>query len=200
MSIEFDKMTESVLASLMGVPSVPDASIYMASMSTQYGGLGIQNPRATAIPSFVINVKRCLGYVNNGVWVGHNHPTVTLPNSITSLWASPETSTSTTLKLFYKYLPSIESICVSESVPNKRDFFLNRSSVNTCRERIKAEVGNKTRRYIKIAWELNKDKSSLDNFTDILHPNLAQGLLDMPRLDENNRLDNQIFSIMFYNF
>ena len=194
MCVEFDKMTENVLASLMGVPSIPDASIYMASMATQFGGLGIQNPRATAIPSFVINVKRCLGYINNGVWIGHNHPTFTLPNSITSIWASPESSPSTTLKLFYKYLPSIESICVSDLVPNKRDFFLNKSSVNTCRERIKEAVGNKTRSYIKIAWELNKDKPSLDNFTDILHPNLAQGLLDMPRLDNNNRLDNQIFS------
>jgi len=196
MSRGFDKMTDEVLSSLMAVSSIPDASIYMASMGTQYGGLGIQNPRATAIPSFVINVKRCLGYVNNGVWVGHNHPTVQLPSSISSIWSSPETSPSTTLKLFYKYLPSIESICVSDQVPNRRDFFLNKSSINTCRERIKEEVGNKTRRYIKIAWELNKDKSNLDNFTDILHPNLAQGLLDMPRLDENNRLDNQIFSIM----
>ena len=42
MSRGFDKMTDEVLSSLMAVSSIPDASIYMASMGTQYGGLGIQ--------------------------------------------------------------------------------------------------------------------------------------------------------------
>jgi len=84
---------------------------------------------------------------------------------ITSLWRHRPK-----LRLPTSIFQSIESICVSDSVPNKRDFFINRSSINTCRERFKEAVGNKT-----WEWELNKDKSSLDNFTDILHPNLAQG-------------------------
>ena len=185
-----------MLSSLTGNTSIPDTSIFLASMATQYGGLGIQNPRATAIPSFVINVKRCLGYVNNGVWVGHNHPTVQLPQSISSIWSSPETSASKTLQLFYKYLPQIESICVSNQVPNRRDFFLNKSSINTCRERIKEAVGQNTRGYVKLAWQHFKQKSSLANFSDILHPNLAQGMLDMPRLNEKYHLENDVFSIM----
>lgn len=196
MSHRFDNMTNNLLSTLSGVPSIPDASIFMASMATKYGGLGIQNPRATAIPSFVVNIKRCLGYINNGVWVGHNNPTVQLPSSILTLWSKPESSTSKTFQLFYKYLPSIERICVSDQVNNRRDFFINRSSINTCRDRIKEEVGIKTREYIQYSWKLLKQRSSLANFTDILHPNLAQGLLDLPRINEKNRIDNQTFTIM----
>ena len=73
-----------------------------------------------------------------GVWIGHNRKTVRLPSHMTDLYKDWETSNSKTFQIFNKYRMQIANICVHPAVKGDQwEHSLLKSSINTCRERIK---------------------------------------------------------------
>ena len=189
---EFSDMVNSFLATLLLRNDLPAHAQMIASMSTNSGGLGIQHPRCTAIPSCVLTVKRCIEYTSKGVWVGKIHDRVTLPSTITALYKDWETSESPIFHIFRTYSTPIMKVCVHDSVDDREEHFMFHSSVNTCKERIRDEAGRRIRNDTlpNLLGEIAKIK--LD---EILEPKTSKSLLDMPRAEASNRQSNIIFEL-----
>ena len=73
-------------------------------------------------------------------------------------------------------------------------FFLFNSSVNTCRTRIKETFSRFTR--AKVEHDLREDPISLSQLDDILNPSMSKGMMELPRIDPENRLPNDNFQIL----
>ena len=76
----------------------------------------------------------------------------------------------------------------------KLDHFLTKSSMNTCRERLKLAGAARTK--LQLETVLQTDKDSLDQLEDLLDHKLSYSLVDMSRLLPSNRRPNQDFSVM----
>ena len=86
-------------------------------------------------------------------------------------------------------------MCVSDEFEgDKAEFFINKSGINTCRERISLEAGRRTK--ILVKHELRDDMDSLIQLEDLLDPKMSSALLDMSRLDINARRKNDNFTVM----
>lgn len=194
MATEFTAMIDKVISSITNRPFIPNHALLISSMSPKAGGLGIQHPRSAAIPTFMLNTRRCLQYVTEGVWIGPTDPLITLPTTITNLYTDWRSSSSHTFQIFAKYLDETVDICVSEQVENKVEFFLTKSSINTCRERIRMAAASRTK--IILEFELKDDKASLDQLEDLLEPKMSAALLDMGRLNPTHRRKNEDFTTM----
>lgn len=189
---EFSTMVNSFIADLLSRDDLPCHAQLIASMSTNQGGLGIQHPRCTAIPSCIMTTKRCIEYTSKGVWVGKVHDRVQLPPTITSLYQNWKDSASPVFKIFNKYSTSISNVCVHESVDNRFDHFMFHSSPNTCKERIRDEAARRIRQDTLPNLLGDIAKLKLD---EILEPKTSKALLDMPRIDASNRQPNVIFEL-----
>lgn len=195
MAADFNGMIDGVLSSITRRDSVPDHALLISTMATQAGGLGIPHPRSTTIPAFMLNLKRSLQYVHEGVWIGCTDPLVTLPCTITDLYSDWQTTNQAlTFRVFRKYLEPIAHICVSEQVDDRIGFFLSKSSTNTCRERLRLAAASR----IKIILEsvLEDDMPSLIQLEDILEPKTSYSLLDIGRTLIKNRRPNDDFTTM----
>jgi hypothetical protein len=194
----FDDMTSDFIGKLTRNESLPNHSLLISSMATRAGGLGIQNPTSSAIPTLILTTKRNIQYATEGVWIGDTMPVVPLPPAITALYSNWKTSSFRLFTLFRKYSPEICDICVKSTNTtgntDKMDFFIYQSSLNTCRERIKMAAA--TRKKIMVEKELENDKASLDQLEDILEHKLSYSLVEMSRLQPNSRRKNEDFTIM----
>ena len=82
------------------------------TISDDKGGLGLQHPRCTAIPTLVLNMKRCIKYSSQGVWVGCTSDPLKLHTAITSLFAKWKTSQNPAFQIFRRYAYDISQTCV----------------------------------------------------------------------------------------
>ena len=195
MTDKFTDMIEEMISNITSRPSIPRHSRLIATMSVSSGGLGLQHPISAAIPTFILQTKRNLQYMNQGVWVSDTLPPVPLPPHITSLFTDWKTSTAHTFEIFRLYYSDIADICVSDEFDgDKNDFFINKSGINTCRERISKEAGRRTKLLVK--REFRDDMDSLIQLEDLLDPKMSMSLLDMSRLNANNRRGNNDFTTM----
>ena len=194
MAAEFTGMIDRVVSNITNRPSVPTHALLIASMSTTRGGLGIPHPRSTSIPTFMLTTRRCLQYATDGIWIGLTDPTIPLPHTITRLYSDWRSSSSHTFQVFAKYLPDIANTCVSEQVADRVEFFLHKSSINTCRERLRIAAASLTTPLLE--YELRDDKASLDQLEDLLEPKMSASLLDMGRLNPAHRRQNDDFTTM----
>ena len=194
MVTSFTNMLDSTIAEITRQPTLPHHSSLIASLPTRHGGLGLPHPSTQAIPNFILTTKRSISYGINGIWIGHCHPLVQLPFSIHSLYDNWRSSQLTPFTIFRQYYPALRNICVSERMPNQDDFFLFRSSLNTCRERINNATTKTTLRLLRTA--LADDQSALNQLDDILCPHMSTSLVDMPRSNPANRRRNEDFSLM----
>ena len=195
MTDKFTDMIEEMISDITSRQSIPRHSRLIATMSVSSGGLGLQHPIDSAIPTFILQTKRILQYMTQGVWVSDTLPLVPLPPHITSLFTDWKSSNAHTFQIFRKYYPSIADVCVSDEFEgDKNEFFLNKSGINTCRERISKEAGLRTKIILK--REFRDDMDSLIQLEDLLDPKMSMSLLDMTRLDANNRRKNDDFTTM----
>jgi hypothetical protein len=144
MADAFSDMIDKVLSAVTRRPSIPAHAHLIAIMSTKAGGLGIPHPRSTAIPTFILNTKRCIQYATDGIWIDQTTPKITLPYYITNLYSNWETSDAHLFQVFRKYIKPISNICVSELVDDDPvEHFIHKSSLNNCRERIKLKAASR---------------------------------------------------------
>ena len=193
MADEFTKMIDKVIGSVTRRPSIPAHAHLIATMSTKAGGLGIPHPRSTAIPTFIITTKRCIQYATDGIWIDQTTPHILLPYYITNLYTNWETSEAQLFQAFRKYVKPISNICVSELVDDDPvQYFIHKSSLNTCRERTKSKAASRIKRLLE--YILQNDKPSLDQLEDILEFKMSYSLLDLPR--QLSQRKNEDFSLM----
>jgi hypothetical protein len=194
MVTSFTNMLDSTIAEITRQPTLPRHSSLIASLPTRHGGLGLPCPSTSAIPNFILSTKRSISYGIKGIWIGHTYPLVQLPYPIQSLYDNWRDSPLTPFTIFRKYYPALRDICTSDRLPNQDDFFLFRSSFNTCRQRINDATTQITLRLLRRA--LADDPSSLNQLEDILCPHMSTCLVDMPRSNPANRRRNEDFSLM----
>ena len=194
MGSAFSKMVSETLAAITDQVSIPSHSELIATMSTSSGGLGIQHPRCSAIPSFILTTRRAIQYATDGVWVGHNLPLVHLPRHITSLYKNWRRSDAHTFQLFREYSPQIANICVSEQVDDPYDFFIHKAGLNTCRDRLRTAAADSLKHCVE--HQFRDDKASLGQLEDMLTPRMSAALVDCPRIVPTNRRKNEEWGVM----
>jgi hypothetical protein len=182
MTSAFSEMIDSLICSVTNRDSIPRHSHLISTMATARGGLGIQHPRNAAIPTFILTTRRNLQFANDGIWMGDTLDKAILPNQIKSLYIDWKSSQAHTFQIFRKYYTQIANISVSPLVDDVEEFFLNKSSLNTCRERVKIEAASRTKTLLE--HTLKDYKDSHDQLEDLLDPKLAYSLLDMSRLPQ----------------
>ena len=185
-------MTNDFLSALTRYTNLPDHSTMISTISTKHGGLGLQSPRTSSIPTFTLQTKRCLTYCKLGVWTGQNNKAVQLAPSIRSLFHGWEKSKSKSFSIFQHYWRDIAQTCISPLVPNNNDFFLYKASFNTCRERCRKTSAALDRDILKHNL---LDPISVNMLPELLDPKYGMGLLDCSRIYPENRLKNDLFSI-----
>ena len=82
----------------------------------------------------------------------------------------------------------------NQSHHERIEFFLFKLSVNTCRTRLKETFSRFTR--AKVEYDLRDDPISLNQLDDILNPSMSKGMMELPRIDPENRLPNDNFQIL----
>ena len=190
----FSRMIGDILASVTGQRNLPRHAHLIATMSTSTGGLGLPHPRCSAIPSLILSTRRAIQYATKGIYIGKTHRLYKLPATISRLYENWRTSSAPTFTVFRKYSQDIANICVSEQMENSFDFFLYKSSLNTCRERIRLASSKRTKIMLEHEW--SSDSDALGQMEDLLDPKMAACLLDMSRLCEDHRRRNDDFVIM----
>ena len=128
----------------------------------------------------MLRTRHNLQYTADGVWVGDTHPLVMLPPTITQLYSDWTSSRSKTFTFFRHYLTEISNVCVSNLIEDSVNHFLDKSSLNTCRERLRNMTVDRTREILD--WELRRDRDSHAQLVDLLDNKLSYTLLDMSRL------------------
>jgi len=195
----FTTMINSFLEHITQTSKLPIHSHLIATISTQQGGLGLQHPLRTAIPSAILSTKRCLQFATEGIWLSNNKPLVNLPPAISSLYSDWETSSLTQLVVFRKYLPDFASLCVSETSsdtdasPNNQ--FIYNTSVKRCRHHIKLHASEAIREILR--YEANQNPSlELETRLDgVLDVRTSLALQTMSRQHLANRIKNENFQV-----
>ena len=82
----FNNMTHTVLSTLTDRTSIPNHAFHIATMSTKQGGLGLLDPRTSAIPTLLLQLRKGIQYSTDGIWVSKTQPNVPLPPNISSLF------------------------------------------------------------------------------------------------------------------
>ena len=189
---QFSDMTNHVLSSITNKNELPTHSHIIANMAIKQGGLGLQHPRTNAISAYMSTTKRCLQYAHQGVWLGFNKNRPILPDSIRCLYLDWETSNDRTWKIFRKYMHDFTSICCSQA-HSHLDYVFN-TSINKSRETIKEHAAIKMRKEVLedeniTPFEIRKV------LPGILDRRTSMALMTMSRLEERQRIKNNIFTI-----
>ena len=155
------------------------------------GGLGLNTPRDKAIPASILATKGTLNTIYNGVFLGPKRTRFMLPDSITSLYANRETNPSTTFQILNKFAPAIAKICTGDDTAQGISTFINNTPLQKCHDIINKEASSRLCR--KMITYLTSD--STHNIAEIIDGKMGQGLLDLPRSEEENRnrQDNRLF-------
>jgi len=125
--------------------------------------------------------------------VGRTLDPVKLPTAVTSLFTDWKTSQSPAFLIFRKYAYDIAETCVHDGASDdKFEFFLHKSSPNTCRERIKDEAANRVLSFVSSTLTDGFTKKKLGK---ILQRSTSKSLLEMSRQDPENRQKNENFLI-----
>ena len=141
---DFSQMTENVLTNITNSHTLPLYSQVIANMSIAQGGLGLQSPRANAITAHMTTAKRCLQYIHEGVWLGHNMTRPLLPDSINLLYSDWQTSDDRSWRIFRKYIKDFNQIATGGKPQNDSDFIF-KCSLNGTREKAKELASQKIR-------------------------------------------------------
>eukprot|EP00956_Cyclotella_meneghiniana_P043801 scaffold288090_cov76-Cyclotella_meneghiniana.AAC.3 len=191
---QFSDMTNHVLSSITNKNNLPPHSHIIANMSIKQGGLGLQHPRTNAISSYMSTTKRCLQYAHQGVWLGFNKSRPILPDSIHILYLDWETSNDRTWTIFRKYMHDFTSICCTQAHSHLDYVFNFNTSINKSRETIKEHAAIKMRKEVLedeniTPFEIRKV------LPGILDRRTSMALMTMSRLEERQRVKNNIFTI-----
>ena len=158
-------------------------------MASAGGGLGIYHPSSSSIPTLVLSIKRSLQYATDGIWIGNSLPLFKLPYTIISLYQHWEESPAKPFVIFRKYLPSIATTCVGNTVEDQISHFLHKSSINKSCEQLQLDTAKRTK--IIVQRVLKHDKNSLDQLEDLLSSIMSYALLEMSRLPPIRKLSKQ---------
>ena len=186
---EFDDINTSMIKSITQKDTIPLHSVLLMNMNTKFGGIGVSTPRNKAIPASIISMKGTLNTIYNGVFLGPNRERFKLPDPITSLYADRENNPSTSFKIFNKYAPAIATLCTNNNSPESLSTFINNTSVHKCHEIINKQTSINL--HHRVLNYLPSD--SKHNIEEILDGKMGQGLMDLPRSDNDNRQSNRLF-------
>eukprot|EP00956_Cyclotella_meneghiniana_P041000 scaffold211404_cov36-Cyclotella_meneghiniana.AAC.3 len=185
---EFSNMTNSFIQAAIGSEPLPQHAEIITSMSIKSGGLGLQHPRTCAVTHFMLTMKRCLQYCQDGVWLGFNKPRVPLPPSITSLFDHWDTSNTRVMRNFRHYVNDFAEVCAGSADATIE--FIFDTSINKCRETMKEHASQMTRTY-------TLEKSAPDyvapRLKQMLLEDTSLALMTAPRLAPKNRMNNVTF-------
>eukprot|EP00984_Skeletonema_dohrnii_P016248 scaffold7173_cov81-Skeletonema_dohrnii-CCMP3373.AAC.1 len=184
----FDELNKNVILAITQKETMPIHSQLLTNIDTKRGGIGITSPRLKAIPSFILATKTTLDTIYNGVNLGKHRKRYMLPQPITSLYEDHTNNPSKLLQLFNKFGPEIATICTKQD-SNQMEPFINSTKLNTCHERINTSLADRLTEDVIF----NLDQDSKHNIEEILDGKFGQGLLDLPRKDQNNRQPNNLF-------
>ena len=190
MNDEFRAMTENMLANLTNVPKLPEFSQVIATMSVKQGGLAIQSPRTNAIISFMSTTKRCLQYVQQGIWLGEYKPRPLLPRAVTILYDDWQTSNNRMWKIFNKYLPDFNNLTKRPESPTHYVF---KTSVNASREKAKEFASDRLHSHV-LKNELITPPEVIKILPGLLDKRTSMALMTMSRSQPLHRLKNEIFT------
>ena len=185
----FDNINAHIIKSITNKNSVPIHSHLLINMSTTMGGIGLNTPRDKAIPASILATKGTLNTIYNGVFLGKQRERVMLPDSITSLYADRENNPSTTFQIFNKFAPAIAEMCTGDGSAAGISTFINNTPLQKCHDIINKETSS--RLLSKLTNNLPSD--STHNIAEIIDGKMGQGLLDLPRSEEENRQNNRLF-------
>ena len=197
-------MINNFLKSLMGVPSIDPHTHMLATISIPNGGLGLQHPRTTAIPSLILSTKRAISYATKGIHLPLMPSAIELPASISSLytnWHNPSPSQHV-FQLFNIYAPSLASTIASNQYstydsihPTDLQHFVHNTSLPYSREALKFHGG--------VEYVLDLARSAPD---DVLHalpglllPHMSLPLIGLCRINSKNRMPNDKFTTALKN-
>ena len=128
--------------------------------------------------------------IQNGVFLGKHRKRYILPEAFTTLFDNTETNSSPSLQLFHKYATKISQVCAPNTKQNNQTKeFISNSSLHKCHDAINTEIKHRLKTDILLSLE----DDSKHNAEEILDGKLGQGLLDLPRSNENNRQHNRLF-------
>ena len=191
----YSTMLEDFLSRVLQQPSLPPHVQVITSMSTSGGGLGFPHPRSSAIPSFVLTTRRAIQYALSGIFIGRTAPLAQLTPQLRNLYKDWQTSSSATFTRFRRYASDIAKVCVSDRLEQDQfDFFLKKSSLTTCRDRIRLRAARRARHTIEHLWA--RDAPSLAQLGDLLDPKMAASLMDLSRTTVSNRRRDDDFRCM----
>jgi len=186
---EFDDINISIIKSITNKNEMPIHSVLLMNINTKMGGLGINTPRSKAIPASILATKGTLNSIYNGIFLGQQRKRFMLPTSITSLYADRENNPSTTFQIFNKYAPAIARLCTGDNTTEGISKFINDTPINKCHDIINKQTSHSMQQ--DLLERLPND--SKHNAEEIIDGKMGQGLLDLPRSEEENRQPNRLF-------
>jgi len=198
LSNRFSTMLNEFLQQLMGTHSIPAHSHILATLSLSTGGLGLQHPRLSAIPTFMLTTKRAINFATKGIHLPFTPSAIQLPSSITNLYSNwnSEGTTCRTFQTFQKYLPSVtatitqpDSTDTSSLTTSDYDKFINKTSFPWARETLRHHASEQ---YIIKLLEASPE-DVLHAVPGMLLTHMSLPLVSMCRSNIKNRLDNKSF-------
>ncbi|EED86272.1 predicted protein, partial [Thalassiosira pseudonana CCMP1335] len=203
MTDQFSTLLNSFLARVLTTSTIPPHAHVISTISLQNGGLGMQHPRLTAVPSFVFTTKRCIQYAEQGIILPATTSSITLPKTLTSLYKNWRNASSpcTSFRIFQQYAPDIACITrygtTIDGVDNPiteetlLNSFVSTTSLATAQDTIKRFAGA---RYIT-NLEHTEDVSILQALPSILEPHSSLPLVAMSRTNRQDRMDSRSFVV-----
>ena len=196
----FSTMINDFLQSLMAVHSIPAHSHILATLSLSNGGLGLQHPRLSAIPTFMLTTKRAINFATKGIHLPMTPSAICLPTSITNLYSNWDSAGTTcrTFQAFQKYLPSITATITRDdptdtATLSSKDYdkFLHKTSFPWAREILRHHA---SLQYLIRLLEASPN-DVLHAIPGMLQQHMSLPLVSMSRSNIKNRLDNKSFDL-----
>ena len=144
LSTQFTTLISSYLQTLLNTNTTSYSSLTISTLGIRNGGLGLQHPKATAIPTFVLTTKRSIDYAINGIYLPSSPTIAPLPECVTTLYHNWHKQDSHIFNIFNKYAPQLAQICHKASNNDTTDplsTFINATSIPYAREEIKFAAG-----------------------------------------------------------
>eukprot|EP00577_Skeletonema_sp_RCC1716_P032352 CAMPEP_0113406396 /NCGR_PEP_ID=MMETSP0013_2-20120614/19487_1 /TAXON_ID=2843 ORGANISM="Skeletonema costatum, Strain 1716" /NCGR_SAMPLE_ID=MMETSP0013_2 /ASSEMBLY_ACC=CAM_ASM_000158 /LENGTH=453 /DNA_ID=CAMNT_0000292235 /DNA_START=436 /DNA_END=1797 /DNA_ORIENTATION=+ /assembly_acc=CAM_ASM_000158 len=139
-------------------------------------------------------MAKASNYAEHGIRFHAEAPNYILPSSICSLYNLASNTSSLTLQRFRLALPTIALIAVSHKVPSDQriDHFLNRTSTNSARHRLRLHTS-----YTTTSLIYNETPTHLRHILPgALSSHTSYPLIQMSRSNTKHRLNNFDFTIM----
>ena len=127
------------LTTLTGVQALPHYALLIAQLNIQAGGLGILDPRARAIPDFMLFFTSSLRHATRGIHLNKNLQNVPIDETISDLYSLSTNPNSCILQRYHHILPQMASTACPPTIPRTdlAQYFLSTLSPHSARSRIK---------------------------------------------------------------